>query len=338
MDLAPITAIAVKHIKAILNEAILFQEGTPALLVADDDSPLARLLNEAYQRVLPKASVIAFNSQSQEAIIDAFNQLPAGSLVVLIQTSSFRLNAFRIRVELFNQQLKVIEHPHLGRMQGDEIAYYIDALAYDSDYFHTVGHALKRYIDNATTARLDSEGAVLFFSSGLESAKLNIGDYREMKNVGGQFPIGEVFTEAKDLEAVHGSVNIHAFGDTSFRVHKLDKPITLQVEKGRVIAVQNDIPEFEAVLESIRVEEGEVWVRELGFGLNRAFTHDRLVADIGTYERMCGIHLSLGAKHSMYRKPQFTRSTAKYHVDVFAITQAVWLDDRLVYKDGAWVI
>ena len=46
------------------------------------------------------------------------------------------------------------------------------------------------------------------FGSAFESAKLNVGDYSEMQNIGGQFPIGEVFTEARDLEAVNGRVRI----------------------------------------------------------------------------------------------------------------------------------
>jgi hypothetical protein len=72
--------------------------------------------------------------------------------------------------------------------------------------------------------------------------------------------------------------------------------------------------------------------------LNRAFSVDRTVADIGTYERMCGIHLSLGAKHGSYNKPLIKRKDAKYHIDVFAVTDAVYLDDELVYRDGAWQV
>jgi leucyl aminopeptidase (aminopeptidase T) len=108
------------------------------------------------------------------------------------------------------------------------------------------------------------------------------------------------------------------------------------VEKGRVTGAENSTPEFDNMLAIIRAHEGEVWVRELGFGMNRAFSRERMVDDIGTYERMCGIHLSLGAKHGQYQKPQFKRKDARYHVDVFAVTEAVWLDDDQIYRDGAW--
>ena len=114
--------------------------------------------------------------------------------------------------------------------------------------------------------------------------------------------------------------------------------MTLIVERGRVVGTENATPAFQEVLDKITADEGEVWVRELGFGLNRAFTRERRVDDIGTYERMCGIHLSLGAKHGVYPKPGFKRKDERYHVDIFAVTEAVDLDEELVYRDGAWLV
>jgi leucyl aminopeptidase (aminopeptidase T) len=128
------------------------------------------------------------------------------------------------------------------------------------------------------------------------------------------------------------------FGDTRFLVNRPQTPITIIVEKGRVIGAENSTPEFDTMLSIIREHEGEVWLRELGFGMNRAFSRDCMVDDIGTYERMCGIHLSLGAKHGVYTKPQLKRKDARYHIDVFAVTEGVYLDDQRVYQDGDWQI
>ncbi|MDP5009408.1 MAG: hypothetical protein NWQ13_10630, partial [Glaciimonas sp.] len=135
-----------------------------------------------------------------------------------------------------------------------------------------------------------------------------------------------------------GRVRIFVFGDTAFRVNRPAQPITLVIEKGRVVDAIDSTPEFDQVLANIRALEGEVWMRELGFGMNRAFTRDRMVDDIGTYERMCGIHLSLGAKHGVYTKPNIRRADARFHIDVFAMTEAVYLDDEVVYRGGAWVV
>ncbi|MBU1690521.1 MAG: hypothetical protein KJ958_01005 [Gammaproteobacteria bacterium] len=325
------------NIRDILTLAIEYLPTQSAIVVWDAQCDLAIALTEAYRRSLPDAIFIDFNSTAPEAVCAAFDRLVSGDLVVLIQSTSFRLNAYRIRVELFKKSLKVIEHPHLSRMPGAESVLYIESLAYDPAYFCGVGNALKARLDSAQMGIIDSDGEELVFAAGFESAKLNVGDYSNMLNVGGQFPIGEVFTESKDLEAVNGRVRIAIFGDTSFTVNKPAQPITLVISKGRVIEAIDSTPEFDQVLANIRADEGEIWVRELGLGMNRTFTQDRVVSDIGTYERMCGIHLSLGAKHGIYNKPNIRRAAARHHVDVFAVTKRVILDNEVIYQDGAWL-
>jgi aminopeptidase len=329
---------AAAHLRDVLAQAIEHGPAQRALVVHDTRCDLACALTEGYRRNLPGAQFIDFDSVAPEQVLAAFRELAPADLVVLIQSTNFRLEAFRIRVELFKLGLKVIEHVHLSRMPGAQGEHYIEALAYDSTYYRGVGRALKARIDAASMATVHSGGEQLVFASKLESAKLNIGDYSGMNNVGGQFPIGEVFTEAQDLEAVNGRVQVHVFGDTAYLVNRPERPITLIVERGRVVGALDATPEFDKLLEIIRADEGEVWLRELGFGMNRAFTRERRVNDIGTYERMCGIHLSLGAKHGVYPKPGFKRKDARYHVDVFAVTDAVYLDDELVYRDGGWIV
>lgn len=336
MDL---TDTATAHLRNVLD--IVFEHGPQhgAMVVYDLRSPLARTLHAAYRNNLPEASFVDFDAVEPGEVLAAFARLLPSSLVVLVQSTNFRLDGFRLRVELFKLGLKVIEHVHLSRMQGEQCAHYVESLAYDSSYYRGVGRALKAHIDAAPGAVVDSgNGARLLFESKLEPAKLNIGDYSEMYNVGGQFPIGEVFTEARDLEAVSGRVRIHVFGDTHYLVNRPETPITLIVDKGRVVGTEDATPEFTAMLAIIARDEGEVWLRELGFGMNRAFTRERRVDDIGTYERMCGIHLSLGAKHGVYAKPGFKRKDARYHVDVFAVTEAVYLGEHQVYRDGAWQV
>lgn len=330
-------ATAAVNVRDLLAGAIEYAPPQRALVVYDRRCALNEALTEAYRRSLPDGRFIDFDTVAPEDVLAAFAELGQHDLVVLIQSTSFRLEAFRIRIELFKRGLKVIEHVHLSRMPGEQGLHYIASLAYDPAYYRGVGRALQARINAAPSAVVDSgAGALLRFDSPLEAAKLNIGDYSGMNNVGGQFPIGEVFTEAQDLEAVNGRVRVFVFGDTSFHVNHPAQPITMIVENGRVTGAIDSTPEFDNMLEIIRAHEGEVWLRELGFGMNRAFSRERLVSDIGTYERMCGIHLSLGAKHGQYQKPQFKRKDARYHVDVFAVTEAVWLGEERVYQDGAW--
>lgn len=328
---------AARNVADTVALALEHGPGHQALVVYDRRTALSRTLETAYRRALPDGRFIDFDTVAPDDVLAAFAALAPRDLVVLVQSTSFRLEAYRLRIELFKRGLKVIEHIHLSRMPGDQGLHYIASLAYDPAYYRGVGRALQRRIDAAPYAIVDSgAGAVLRFDSPLEGAKVNIGDYTGMNNIGGQFPIGEVFTEAQDLEAVNGMVRVFVFGDTHFLVNKPEKPITMVVEKGRVTGAIDSTPEFDNMLAIIREHEGEVWLRELGFGMNRAFSRDCMVNDIGTYERMCGIHLSLGAKHGQYQKPQFKRKDARYHVDVFAVTEAVYLGEHTVYRDGAW--
>ncbi len=335
------TATAAAHLRDILAVAFGHETSRKAVVVYDSRSELSRLLTEAYRRSLPLdvfAAFIDFDAVPPEAVLAALAPLQSGDLVVLVQSANFRLEAFRLRVELFKRGLKVIEHPHLERMTGSEAGWYIDSLAYDPAYYRGVGRALQERIDRAQGGVVDSGGERLVFAGPFESAKLNVGDYRDMKNVGGQFPIGEVFTEARDLESVHGRVRIFIFADLDYMVNRPERPITLVVSRGRVVDAIDSTPDFEKVLAAIRADEGEVWVRELGFGMNRAFTAERVVRDIGTLERMCGIHLSLGAKHAIYNKPAFSRRHGRHHVDVFVDTRSVLLDGAEVFRDGAWIV
>jgi len=329
---------AADNVRAILSEAIEHRPQDVAVVVSDAQCELAVALTEAYRRCLPDGTFIDFDSVSPEAVRATFEPLTPGALVVLIQSTSFRLAAFRIRLELFKRSIKVIEHPHLARMAGAQGLIYIDALAYDRSYYRGVGGALKARIDLARVCVVDSGGEQLVFGAGFEPARLNVGDYTGMANVGGQYPIGEVFTESSDLEAVNGRVRIAIFGDLEFSVNRPDHPITLVVENGRVVQTEQTTPEFERVLASIRADEGEVWMRELGFGMNRAFSFERTVSDVGAFERMCGVHLSLGAKHAVYNKPNIRKKAARQHVDVFVLTESVTLDDEVVYQDGAWSV
>lgn len=326
-----------KNLTDTLRDAIGHTPDKKALVVFDRQSGLSSLLTDGYCAVLPNAQTIDFDATTPDEIRAAIDALTPGDFVVLIQSSSFRLNEFRFRLELFNRSLKVIEHPHLARMDEAEYETFVDALAYDIAYYRTTGPALKKLIDVAKRVVVSCDGAELVYETPLENAKLNIGDYTGIKNTGGQFPIGEVFTEPTDLRGVNGTAKLFAFGDNTFHVVLPEEPVTVVIKEGIIVDAPNAPAAFTAVLDQIRADE-ELWVRELGFGMNRALTRHRLLSDIGSYERMCGIHLSLGQKHTIYAKPGFPKRSSKYHVDVFVDVTQVTIDDMVVFKDGKYLV
>jgi len=330
---------ATENLTDVLRDVFLHTDESTALVIYDLDSPLSTVLTSAYRKALPKGNFINFNETDAQEVLSQIDTLKAGDFVALVQSTSFRLSAFRIRIELFKKSIKVAEHPHLGRMnEAYEVHNYVNALAYDKTYFHHTGHTLKEMINTASGAVVHSGDEKLIFRGGFEDAKINIGDYREMKNTGGQFPIGEVFTESTELASLNGRTNIIAFGDTNYKVNIPPKPITIVIEKGQIVATQNSTDEFEAVLDMIREEEKVVWVRELGLGLNRAFSKTNHVSDMGTFERMCGLHLSLGAKHGIYAKEGMKRNSGKFHIDVMIDTDSFDIDNKKVFDGEKWLV
>ena len=338
MNIEALTAKAQTYTQTLLSQVFFHDDTHKAVIVYDTDCTLSQILSQAYHANLPDATFINFHSKTPEEIRALFDTLDALDMVILIQSTNFRLDAFRIRVELFKRKIKVLEHPHLSRMKDDEVSHYIDALEYDTKSIKETGLKLKEKMDVAKAGVIYSGGEALHFPVGFEPAKLNIGDYSTMPNVGGQFPIGEVFTESKELTALHGRATVFAFADTSYRVNKPEKPITIIIENGILIEAQNSTPAFDEMLALIREGEGEVWVRELGFGLNRGLNKIKIISDIGSFERMCGVHLSLGRKHGMYAKPGFKRGDGKFHIDIFLDTSSVTLDDEVVFEEEMWVV
>ncbi len=324
-------------VAGVIRDAMEFAPPEQAMIVFDEDCGLTTQLTEAYKLALPEAILIDFNKTTPDEIRTAIDTLAPKDLVVMVQSSSFRLNEFRFRLELFNRSLKVIEHPHLGRIPEHEWPTYIAALEYDKEYYRSVGPALKRKIDSASRIVVSCEGAELVYETPMEDAKLNIGDYTGMKNTGGQFPIGEVFTEPTNMSGVNGTVKLFAFGDNKFRVIVPEQPVTVVIKEGIIVDAPDAPPEFVAILDQIRADE-LLWVRELGFGMNRAMTKTQRVIDIGSYERMCGIHLSLGQKHTIYAKPGFPKRSSRYHVDVFVDVTQVTIDGEVVFADGKYLV
>lgn len=327
-----------QNTRDIVTLAFSHDPASAGLIVYDTDSPLTRLLREGYGACLTGAAQLDVAQTPLEPIIAAIDALPRGALVVLLQSDRFELGPWRFRLELFKRGLKVIEHPHLGRVRDEEVATYVAALAYDPRWLRGMGAALKARIDPAGRITLITAAGRLDYEGPFEDTKQNVGDYSGMETVGGQFPIGEVFTEPVTLESLSGRVTIGAFGAADFSVRFLTAPITLEIVEGRVVAAPGATEEFEEVLRVITESEGAVWVRELGFGLNRALSPATPLTDVGSYERMCGVHISLGTKHTVYPKAGFSKRHTRYHVDVFAALGRVEIDGQTVFADGAYTL
>ncbi len=329
--------LATKHIRDIITLAIEHKPPERALVIYDTANGLTRILTAAYRAALPDATFVDFDSETKETLIEKINTMQERDLVVLIQSSNFLLNEFRIRLHLFQKKLKVIEHTHLYRNKEDVWDVYINALAYDPSWYRVIGPKLKARLESANVLQIEGGGAKLIVNGELETPKLNIGDYAGMENIGGTFPIGEVFTESRDFATMSGSFMIYAYAGSDFTV-QMHEPFRVDIEKGIVVGWGENTPSsFIEIVEAIRGTERPL-IREIGFGLNRAITRERYIEDITAFERIFGMHLSLGEKHSVYKKEGIITHKARFHVDLFPVVDRILVDDDLIFANGTYLL
>lgn len=335
---ADLIALATKHITDILHLSIKHDASQhSALVVYDTQNGLANILLAAYRAALPQAKFVDFDQVDKQTVLAEFDALKPDDLVVMIQSSNFRLDDFRIRIHLFNKKLRVIEHMHLYRNDPEVWDVYVNALEYDVEWLLPTANKIKTLLGGAKELKIVSQDAALTVTGGLEMPKLNVGDYTGMNNIGGTFPIGEVFTEGRYLSCMNGAIYIYAFANQDFSI-SMHEPFRLDIEKGLVVGYGDNTPQgFIDIWKVIKQYERPL-MREIGFGLNRAITKDRYLGDITAFERIYGMHLSLGEKHSVYKKEGIKTNKSKFHVDLFPAVTSVSADGQMIFENGKYVI
>lgn len=91
-----------------------------------------------------------------ESIKSELLGLPKDSIVILIQSTNFRLSTFRIRLELFNIGVHVVEFNHLAYIQEQEFEAFEKSLAYRTPEYLRQEAVFHRHIENGLTPRIVS--------------------------------------------------------------------------------------------------------------------------------------------------------------------------------------
>ncbi|MEI7510856.1 MAG: hypothetical protein WCJ84_01720 [Candidatus Peregrinibacteria bacterium] len=312
----------------------------PQILIFDRQSPLSNLLANAYVQNMPKAEIINFDEWDPQEITQKLLVLPAGATVILVQSRDFRLDDFRIRLKLFNNGVGCLEHTHLQYFYPEQYETYADALVFRGEYYKNLGIRLAEKIENSLETKIFSrDGSVLSFGK-MEKCQVNHGLFSEQKNRGGGAICGEVFSEALDFSTVNGEMMVSCYPDKDLRI-VVCKPFRVRIEKSMLHCDDPLCPQDfrENILERItREEEGEVMVREAGFGLNPAISIKTPLADVNAFERMAGFHLSLGKKHNIYRQKIHKKIVQRYHIDIFADLERIEVDRVCVFEKGRYLL
>ncbi len=329
-----------KNLSDIIHKNYRVTADTFILLVYDELSPLAKLLADGYKEVIKdlKHQSINFHQHTEKEILAKFGKLPLKSLIILVQSLSFRMTKYRLRADLFNQGHQVIEHARVSYNTKVEIENYINSLQYDTPFYVRMSNKIEQLLARKVPIVYESgEGLVLRIDSVYEKCIKNTGDFTQQLSGSSGFPIGEIFTEAKELDAINGSILVFA---TPTMDHKTlwAKPFVVTINDGFLVS-HTGPKEFDDILCKIKQEEdgGKVQVREIGFGLNRALGFEHRISEPTSFERFAGVHFSLGLKHAMYRKKISKKILQKYHIDIFCKVEKITIGDEIIFEKGEYV-
>lgn len=317
------------------------------LVVYDTHCLLTRILAQAYGSALDasKTLMVDFAATTVAQLKATIDTMQHGDMVVLVQSNGFRLNDYRLRIELFKVGIKNLEHAHLDMMPPTQIRTYIETLGFaPTPDTLKLAHGIKHLMDTQNKFVVRSkEGLECVYDCGLEPALLNIGDYTGMKGVGGTFPVGEVFSEPKDLEKVNGDFLVFGYPDKTFNMQHLVQPFKITIHKGQLVKAHDPPQSFLEILEAIQEgseaeEGGGVLIREFGVGLNTAIGRNAPLQNVTAFERQAGFHISLGRKHTVFKKSGISHKRSRFHIDVFIDLDEIQMGDTVVFKDGKFIL
>ena len=233
---------------------------------------------------------------------------------------------------------RVVEHARLSYNTPEQIENYVNSLRYDTPYYVSTCEKVEQLLTTNSSIRVGSgEQELLTISSEFEKPIKNTGHFSQSVNASSGFPIGELFTEAKTLEGLNGSVVVFGFPTVEHQTYFCD-PFVVTIKDGCLVE-HNGPKEFVRIIDMIRGEEnGKVQVREIGFGMNRALGFHNRINEPTAFERFCGMHFSLGLKHAMYRKKINKKVLQKYHLDIFCLVKRVFIGETKVFEEGKYCV
>lgn len=322
---------------SILAQAIIqgFKEFSGICVVYDDHSPLARLITQDIQNSELPIEYLAYSHEKQQEIREKILNLPEKTVVVMIQSTRFRLSPFRFRLDLFEKNLYCLELPHLQYIPEEEHRTFLQSLQYED--YTVYERYLSPILQTENTYITSSQGNICVFGP-TENIVSNDMEWHSRDNKGGTLPAGEVFTECKDLSSVNGVIDVIGFPHFSFAVEFLKTPCSLTITNGKIESFSHAPESMKEVLQTIQDAEGEILVREIGMGLNKHITIKHPIRDINACERMMGYHLSLGKKHTHFRKKLSSKEIQKYHIDfIIDVENCSSESGKPVFKNGEFI-
>ena len=312
------------------------------LLIYDTQSQLSQLVARWYINNLKnyKADIIDIDTVDKQELIDRLWNLKENSTVILVQSTNFRLDNFRIRLQLHNNGVWCLEHNHLLYMKDDQYENYADAISYMTPYYNELSNKLKEITDVADSMKFVCyDWSIMNISGWFEDMKQNTWNY-SWKKRWGTFPIWENFTEAKNFSQVSWELSINIYPLMDFQIKQASIPFKIRIENSLIFCDDPNTPQdFLDLINLIKSsEDNEVMLRELGFWLNPNISDERQLADVNFFERKAWFHISLWKKHQIYRKKLDKSIIQRYHIDIFPHIKEIYIDDNMIFQEWKYIL
>jgi leucyl aminopeptidase (aminopeptidase T) len=150
----------------------------------------------------------------------------------------------------------------------------------------------------------------------------------------GNLPGGETFTTPGEvngtfvIDGVVGDYLCAKYGNLR------DEPLTIRVEKNRLVEAQSDNKELEREFwEYTHTDENSDRVGEFAIGTNIRL-HD-VIGNILQDEKIPGVHMAFGNPYGFHTGADWYSST---HIDVVGRDFNIWLDDKQIMEHGQFLL
>ena len=255
-----------------LNVNILFQEPKKGFMFADDH------------------------------VIEAITRLEQNNLIIVAVSN--KLGRFGEEKSFRNfcveRGHRFLSATGLGDVKPGHFDLFMEAMNVNYSRMKKRGLAIKKLWDKANEIRVKTEAGtdITFDVSGME-AVANIGEYHE-SGKGGNMPAGEIYIPPRGLEGVNGKVVIDGSMKTEDGAVLLESPVTLYIEKGRVVKVEGNQAQlleqtFQKFEDRAKYPERVRLVGELGIGINPGAV---LIGSMIMDEKVLGTaHIAIGSNY-----------------------------------------
>ncbi|MBW2980167.1 aminopeptidase [Candidatus Woesearchaeota archaeon] len=241
---------------------------------------------------------------ADENVINSLENLKKGSIIVL--NLSNRLGSIKDLGKSYRKFIKSRSHrfvstPKIGKLTNDKFSLLANSINIDYKALQEKSKQIKQIFDDAKELHVTSPGGTDFYMNIKDkNAVRNDGDYTKPAS-GGNIPAGEVYIPPYGKKYVYGKIVIDATSSHKEGSTPVKTPITLTVEKGKVIEITGgkEADTLKLTLDWAEAKAKHPWgirrIGEFGIGLN---PNARIVGATIIDEKVIGTaHFALGSNY-----------------------------------------